>query len=157
MEVAIKPDESTQGAEEGSVKPTNIEPSSELLFRCFTCKRLSHYAELPPKIEDDDEVVEIAASYQKNWLCMDCSSYIYSLDKILAWRPYPATVVEEDPGRADYKSHLPREYLVKWEERGYRRTTWVPHMWLLSTSPGKLKNFVAGGSKVELLTANVEK
>ncbi|KAF9527780.1 SNF2 family N-terminal domain-containing protein [Crepidotus variabilis] len=130
----------------------------ELLFRCFTCKRLCHYQHLPKPLGfEEDTVAEVAEYYQnsKNWLCADCSSFKYGLDKIIAWRPYPANAVEaagrKGESAANYKSQLPREYLVKWTGRSYRRLDWVPHMWLLSTHPGKLKHFVAGGTKVELL------
>ncbi|KDR85372.1 hypothetical protein GALMADRAFT_234197 [Galerina marginata CBS 339.88] len=130
----------------------------ELLFRCFTCKRLAHYRHLPvpAALDDDSAVADVAEHYQqaKSWLCADCSSYKYGLDKIIAWRPYPDNVVE--PSRTsneapNYKTPLPREYLVKWAGKSYRRLEWVPHMWLLSTHPSKLKNFVSGGTKVELL------
>jgi chromodomain-helicase-DNA-binding protein 4 len=125
-----------------------------LLFRCFTCKRASHYAHLPlPKsFESDSHIADVAEYYQgKGFLCADCVSFRYPLDKILAWRPYPATAVEtESP--PNYRNPLPREYLVKWTDRSYRRLSWVPHMWLLSTNQSKLKNFLSGGAKVELLT-----
>ena len=130
----------------------------ELLFRCFTCKRLAHYSHLPtpPMLEPDCSVADIAEHYQqmKSWLCADCSSFKYGIDKILAWRPYPANATEAfaDPeGIPNYKAQLPREYLIKWSGRSYRRVQWVPHMWLVSTNPLRLKNFISGGSKVELL------
>ncbi len=165
-EVALQPELSRkdlkalgeEGANEASTSmasPTK-EPSSELLFRCFTCKRVSHYAELPPK-GDEDAPAEIAETYQKNWLCNDCASFTYPLDKILAWRPYPETALEENPLYPHYQDQLPREYLVKWEQRSFRRTSWVPHMWLLSTHPSKLKNFIITGPKVELLSVSEKK
>lgn len=130
----------------------------ELLFRCFTCKRLAHYSHLPTPsmLEPDCSVADIAEHYQqmKSWLCADCSSLKYGVDKILAWRPYPANAVEatSDPeGIPNYKAQLPREYLIKWSGRSYRRVQWVPHMWLVSTNPSRLKNFISGGSKVGLL------
>lgn len=135
-------------------------PGWELLFRCFTCKRLSHYEHLPVPAEykDGDEVdsVALAEYYQATteWLCGDCSSYTYALDKILAWRPYPSNVVEPshpDNEPPNSKLPLPREYLVKWADRSYRRTQWVPHMWLVTTHGAKLKNFLNVGAKVELL------
>jgi hypothetical protein len=135
----------------------------ELLFRCFTCKRLAHYRHLPtpPSLDDDPTIPEVAEHYQqsKSWLCADCSSYKYGLDKILAWRPYPPGALE--PGFAtaavsNYKTPLPREYLVKWTSRSYRRVDWVPHMWLVSTNQAKLKNFISGGPKVELLKKPAE-
>jgi chromodomain-helicase-DNA-binding protein 4 len=137
----------------------------ELLFRCFTCKRLAHYRHLSLASsqggEQEPDLPDIAAYYQrtKNWLCSDCSSFGYDLDKIIAWRPYPANAKEPVLGPnqiPDYKSLLPREYLVKWVGRSYRRVQWVPHMWLVSTNLAKLKNFISGGTKVELLKQPAE-
>lgn len=129
---------------------------NRLLFRCFTCKRIAHYEHLPlpPDFPPNSTVADVAHFYAQTWLCADCSSYRYGVDKIIAWRPYPLNAVEpprpnNEPPR--YKDSLPREYLVKWQDRSYRRVQWVPHMWLLSTSHAKLRNFLAGGSKVELM------
>ncbi|KAG1846831.1 SNF2 family N-terminal domain-containing protein [Suillus subluteus] len=137
-------------------------PARELVYRCFTCKRLAHYRHLPipDTFEPDDPAsvddIKLASFYQfeTGWRCADCFSYEYTVDKILAWRPYPANAIEprySSTNFPDPKSMLPREYLVKWNERSYRRTQWVPHMWLASTTYTKLKNFIATGPKVELL------
>lgn len=183
-EVAIKPDEYTQRAH----SPTTDEPSSappgdptasippcdsvqpdgrnaddgstkEILFRCFTCKRLAHYAHLPvPDGFDPDDTTpaELASYYQHSagWRCADCTSYVYTVEHILAWRPFPENAIEP-PRKPDeplnYKSILPREYLIKWVDRSYRRVQWVPHGWLLAVAATKLKNFILGGTKVHLL------
>ncbi|KAF7320271.1 SNF2 family DNA-dependent ATPase [Mycena kentingensis (nom. inval.)] len=124
-----------------------------LLFRCVVCKRPAHYEHLPEP-DDCDSIGDVAAHYTSSWQCSDCSSFTFQLDKILAWRPYPANATEPSLDRDEvpnYKTALPREYLVKWQDRSFRRTQWVPHMWLVSTNPGKLKNFLATGPKVELL------
>ncbi|KAF7339801.1 Chromatin remodeling factor mit1 [Mycena venus] len=141
-----------------ATKPSNLkyDAAMALLFRCLLCKRLAHYEHMPTPSDfpSDSEIADIAVHYTNSWLCADCASFRFDLDKILAWRPYPANAVEP-PRRADevlpYKTPLPREYLVKWADRSYRRTQWVPHMWLVSTNAAKLKNFLADGSKVELL------
>ncbi|KAJ6604478.1 SNF2 family DNA-dependent ATPase [Mycena vulgaris] len=130
--------------------------TTALLFRCLLCKRLAHYEHLPspPDFPSDADIADVALHYTTSWLCSDCSSFTFGLDKILAWRPYPPNAVE--PPRSvrepvNYKTPLPREYLVKWVDRSYRRTQWVPHMWLVSTNHAKLKNFLVDGPKVELL------
>lgn len=136
--------------------------SQASIFRCITCKRLAHYAHLPQP--DSDGVwtaIELAHYYQSEneWKCPDCMSFVHQLDLILAWRPYPANAVDSSGGPGDlpnHKARLPREYLVKWVGRSYRRLQWVPHMWLLSTNPAKLKNFIAMGPRVQLLEAPVE-
>ncbi|KAG7099004.1 hypothetical protein E1B28_000889 [Marasmius oreades] len=142
------------GNNEGNAAGTVQQTREGLLFRCLTCKRLAHYEHLQKDGDPDQVLADIAQSHQHNWLCTDCASYQWKLDNILAWRPYPPNAVE--PPRAEgepanYKMQLPREYLVKWVERGYRRTQWVPHMWLLSTYPQKLRYFLQEGPKVRLL------
>ncbi|KAF8497997.1 hypothetical protein JB92DRAFT_2985471 [Gautieria morchelliformis] len=129
----------------------------ELLFRCKTCKRLAHYAHLPqPEPGPNLTPAELAQYYQteNDWECSDCISYVHTLDKILAWRPYPADAVEPNV-QSGYipnpKMRLPREYLVKWIGKGYRRLQWVPHMWLAASYSTKLKNFLASGPKIQLL------
>lgn len=145
------------GMEDGaprSVDDTSLQPSQGLLFRCFPCKRLAHYQHLPAPEDATWTDADLASHYQEGtgWRCADCASYVYPLDKILAWRPYPPGVVEPTlTSPPDPKTPLPREYLVKWADRSYRRTQWVPHLWLVSTSMAKLKHFLAKGSKVPLL------
>ncbi|KIJ68216.1 hypothetical protein HYDPIDRAFT_82781 [Hydnomerulius pinastri MD-312] len=152
LEVALEPDASITTKQ--PLADALSKPPRELLYRCFSCKRLAHYGHLPDPDGGVTEDADIAYYYQAEtgWRCADCASYVYGLDKILAWRPYPPNAVEPKwSGPPEVKSALPREYLVKWNDRSYRRTTWVPHMWLLSTSPSKLKNFLVSGSKVPLL------
>ncbi|KAG6331283.1 hypothetical protein ID866_7805 [Astraeus odoratus] len=132
-------------------------PPRELTFRCVSCKRLAHYRHMPDPRDATSfqSDAERAHYYQteNSWQCADCASFIYPLDKILAWRPYPPDAVE--PTLPDYspdiRAALPREYLVKWAGRSYRRVQWVPHMWLAATYFMKLKNFLATGPRVELL------
>lgn len=130
----------------------------ELLFRCFTCKRLAHYEHLPVPVEYNQQSLDsvlLAEHYQTSteWKCADCASFTFPLDKILAWRPYPSNAIESGhlEGKSLHTQNLPREYLVKWLDKSYRRTQWVPHMWLSSTHAAKLKNFLSTGPKVELL------
>jgi chromodomain-helicase-DNA-binding protein 4 len=144
--------------QEPAKESPNPTSSRELLYRCFSCKRLAHYRCLPrpSSVSPPADLLTIANWYQSdtNWFCSDCSSYTYTLDKILAWRPYPPNAIE--PPRPDreppnYKSMLPREYLVKWADRSYRRIEWVPHMWLVSMFHAKLRHFLTEGAKVDLL------
>ncbi|KAI0801048.1 hypothetical protein C8Q74DRAFT_1364698 [Fomes fomentarius] len=179
-EVALKPDQFAERARStyapNEPPPTSsapvVEPAPpaptekgcddivhELLFRCFTCKRLAHYAHLPVPDgydPDDTPVTELASYYQyeTGWKCADCASYVYVVEHILAWRPYPEDAVEPTRAPNEYPNHkamLPREYLVKWVDRSYRRVQWVPHGWLLAVASNKLRNFLVGGSKVTLL------
>lgn len=130
-----------------------LDTPKELLFRCFTCKRLSHYEHLlPPDRSDGSEwnAVLLAKHYTRDWFCGDCASYTYKVEKIVAWRPSPEGAAQ--PVEPNYKDPLPREYLIKWKDRSYRRVTWVPHMWILATHGHMLRNFTLGtGPKVTLM------
>ena len=125
----------------------------QLLFRCGSCKRGAHYHHLENPFIEESTLVEIARAYQedKGWVCSDCSSFPSTVDKIIAWRPYPPDAKEVNPDEPYYRDTLPREYLVKWVGKSYRRTSWVPHLWLLARAQGKLRNFLDGkGPKVQL-------
>lgn len=125
----------------------------ELFFRCITCKRLSHYEHLPPPNHSERsewDMVSLANHYSEDWLCGDCASFTYKVEKIIAWRPFPADSAQ--PDEPNYRDALPREYLIKWKDRSYRRTTWVPHMWILATHGHMLRHFTLGnGQKVPLM------
>ncbi|KAI0048335.1 hypothetical protein FA95DRAFT_1517538 [Auriscalpium vulgare] len=136
--------------------------ANELLFRCRTCRRLAHYHHLPPpdialdSTEGEVYYAQIAEYYQSTngWSCADCASYVYVAEKILAWRPFPANAEQPSilAGEApNPKVQLPREYLVKWQDRSYRRTQWVHHGWLAAKHAGLLRHFLASGPKVDLL------
>lgn len=166
VEMADAAGEATSEKLPSTKEEEGTEDSKELAFRCITCKRLAHYAHLPIPADwdydpDDVSAAMLADHYQAstNWQCGDCSSFVYGVEHILAWRPYPEDALE--PPRpagelVNYKAMLPREYLVKWADRSYRRTSWVPHGWLLATSSAKLKNFLLAGSKIPLLPEPVE-
>jgi hypothetical protein len=177
--VALEPESSSPQKSEdeilrsGSVNVTGGEPAlpngtnalaipfKELLFRCKLCKRVAHYAHLPSDrfMKDSAEEVDVEATaeyYQRDqdWSCADCVSFVYRVEKILAWRPYPANAPQPELPHGESispKMHLPREYLVKWQDRSYRRVQWVPHGWLASVHSGLLRNFLLHGPKVELL------
>ena len=162
-EVALKPDprlRSQKGENvDGDVAMEETQPlqelgtPKELFFRCITCKRLSHYEHLPPPDHSDGsewDAVSLAKHYSGDWLCGDCASFTYKVERIIAWRPSPEGATQ--PDEPNYKDALPREYLIKWKDRGYRRVTWVPHMWILATHGQMLRHFLLGtGPKVTLM------
>ncbi|KAF8323155.1 hypothetical protein DL93DRAFT_632947 [Clavulina sp. PMI_390] len=126
-------------------------PPPPLLFRCVTCRRAAHYQHLPPLQADEDTKLSparIAAEYHDfGWQCKDCHSWVYPVDCILAWRPYPAKAQEPKLAPGEFpqvKGFLPREYLVKWEARSFKRVEWVPHRFLAARAEPKLNNFLRG-------------
>jgi chromodomain-helicase-DNA-binding protein 4 len=117
-------------------------PVPEELEPRFNQKNASHRA-------------KVATTYQTDnlWNCDDCYSYKDKVEKILAWRSdgspeQPTFPVGQPPPP---KVILPREYLVKWQDRGYRRAAWVHHGWLAATHAGLLRSFLVSGPRVELL------
>ncbi|KAL1408199.1 hypothetical protein Q8F55_005004 [Vanrija albida] len=79
----------------------------------------------------------------------------YLVDSIIAWRPWPAYAKEPELDEDElplYRDPLPREYLVKFQGRSFRHVAWVPHPWLLSVAPAKLKNFLEKGPALNLIT-----
>lgn len=162
-EVALEPDsrlksrDNKNADEDVTMEETQLrqelEIPKELFFRCITCKRLSHYEHLPPPDHSDGsdwDALSLAKHYSDDWLCGDCASFTYKVEKIIAWRPSPEGAAQ--PDEPNYRDALPREYLIKWKDRSYRRVTWVPHMWILATHGQMLRNFTLGtGPKVTLM------
>ena len=140
-------------SEKGGQGVVKTKDRRQLLFRCEACKRAAHYDHLENPFIENSTLVEIAQAYQedKGWLCNDCSSFPSTVDKIVAWRPYPPDAKEANPDEPYYRDSLPREYLVKWVGKSYRRASWVPHLWLLARAQGKLRNFLDGKApKIQL-------
>lgn len=161
--VPEKVDTDLEGKDEANseLAVKTLEPLRETLFRCFTCKRIAHYSCLSIKDDDNLEPAEVAAVFQEDndWQCADCVSYIFPIDNIIAWRPSPSDAMDayaSSKSIPDIKENLPRDYLVKWVGRSYRRAEWVPHMWLATTHAAKLKNFYTAGPKIPLLDAPIE-
>ncbi|EIW67468.1 hypothetical protein TREMEDRAFT_40234, partial [Tremella mesenterica DSM 1558] len=146
-------------------KEKDKETLSSILFRCLRCKQTAHYSHLRnPFVEGEKHpLAEKAFHYQHSsnkrvkdqWWCHQCREWIWAVDIIIAWRPLPADAKEDprDPGELPrYKDLLPREYLVKWTGRGFRHATWVPHTWLLTAAPQKLRHFLEKGPSLDLIT-----
>jgi len=162
-EVALEPDPRLKSRDnknadedvtmEETQPPQELGIPKELFFRCITCKRLSHYEHLPPPDHSDGsdwDALSLAKHYSEDWFCGDCASFTYKVEKIIAWRPSPEGAAQ--PDEPNYRDALPREYLIKWKDRSYRRVTWVPHMWILATHGQMLRNFTLGtGPKVTLM------
>ena len=158
IELDATPEPKQPAKPEPKPKPDEPEGPDSLFFRCILCRRMSHYAHLPqpPFTSEEYNEVELADYYQRlcDWKCADCVTYVYLVEHIIAWRPFPEDAKEKPLARGEvpnYKTPLPREYLVKWKDRSYRRIQWVPHMWLLAKTPNMLRNFLLKGSHVELL------
>ncbi|ETS63969.1 hypothetical protein PaG_02303 [Moesziomyces aphidis] len=138
--------------------PTNL--TATRLFRCRRCSRPSHYECIARASDQDDPSAEHAAKLAQDggWLCADCHRWP-AVDKIIAWRPLDRSQWNDDSNRAYAALHprenLPREYLVKFKDRSYRETEWVPHDWLRILHQMALMQFLAKGSRLELEPAEL--
>ncbi|KAJ1311388.1 hypothetical protein OPQ81_009880 [Rhizoctonia solani] len=176
IEVALEP---PKEASDSPSKPSPLEPvkpgeirtryvpfgAPQILFRCITCRRPAHWQHLPPRDPKDKKqntASQIAQAYLKpgpeQWKCHECVRLKYPVESILGWRPDPPEALETlAPGEiAKPKDMLPREYLVKFKERGFKRVEWVSHMWMLAMHEGLLRHFLKDGTKLPLLEDDSE-
>ena len=131
---------------------------SPRLFRCMRCFRCSHYECLIKDSYDQTTEEKASAIQANNWLCPDCQKWP-AIDQILAWRPLDRSTWDESK-RVAYPAHsvkenLKREYLVKFQDKSYRETVWVPHNWLSIVAQALLRFFLRYGARVELEPAEV--
>ncbi|CAE6457352.1 unnamed protein product [Rhizoctonia solani] len=164
-------DPSSKPSPLGPAKPGEIHTryvpfgAPQILFRCITCRRPAHWQHLPPRDPKDKKqttAAQIAQAYlnpgPEQWKCHECTRLKYPVESILGWRPDPPEAVETlAPGRIPKpKDMLPREYLVKFKERGFKRVAWVPHMWMLAMHEGLLRHFLKDGTRLALLEDDSE-
>ncbi|WVQ96611.1 hypothetical protein IAU59_003716 [Kwoniella sp. CBS 9459] len=144
-------------------KQNQDEEEKPPMFRCLRCKQCVHYEhlEVPRSLGDTPPLKDVANHYQirtgegEAWFCHQCREWIWTVDIIIAWRPSPAEAIEpalDEDEKANWKDALPREYLVKWSDRGFRHVTWVSHAWLQITTAAKLRNFLEKGPSLDLVT-----
>ena len=121
-----------------------------VMFRCASCQRSWHLQHLPQKeevhqneLEDDELNQEQLAqrrfdSYQRSWTCKDCVENQSQLDALVAWRP--VDIDAYIPGMAvDMVAESAKEYLVKWRNQSYFRTTWMPGGWVWGIAAGAMR------------------
>ena len=120
------------------VPASSINNVANIFFRCVGCYQAFHFLHLPPKVEEhsiiekhDDEAKaeKRFAEYCQTWLCHDCETAPDDIGALVAWRPKNVnayevgTTVEEVP--EDEK-----EYLIKWQNKSYYRSTWKNGSWV---------------------------
>lgn len=143
-----------------------------LMFRCDFCKRAAHYSCIP---EEDVREWQV----HNHWRCKDCVTWGQP-DAVLAWRPVvdvdgdqaeapasnasqphpPSSPTRKTAKPADLPSHkdsaADAEYLVKFKDQSFRHAKWVPHAWLFSAYPHRLRNFLVKGPSVDIPIDNEE-
>ena len=144
--------EQLQREENGGKDPITIvdiplNAGENVMFRCASCQRSWHLQHLPKKEEvhqnelEDDELNEEQLaqkrfdSYQRSWTCKDCVENQSRIDTLVAWRPVDLDAYI--PGMTvDMVAESAKEYLVKWQNQSYFRTTWMPGAWVWGIAAG---------------------
>ena len=108
-----------------------------VLFRCIGCYRAFHMHHLPAKDElrslleesEDQTAAARFREYSQNWTCQECESAPGEIGLLVAWRPIDQESYE--PGTStDQVSEDDKEYLVKWKNMSYFKTSWMPGAWV---------------------------
>ncbi|ODO10000.1 hypothetical protein I350_02224 [Cryptococcus amylolentus CBS 6273] len=138
------------------------EQIKRVLFRCRRCKLGAHYEHLRPSksLGENPSLPDVAMHYQTqtsggdSWTCHLCRDFVWNVDIIIAWRPDSSSPLPANPtlNQPLFKANLPREYLIKFQSRPFRHVTWVPHAWLSSIAPQKLRRFLEKGPLLEIVT-----
>ncbi|ODO05160.1 hypothetical protein L198_01848 [Cryptococcus wingfieldii CBS 7118] len=161
-ELPKAPEELPNASQATGLGQEKTEQVKRVLFRCRRCKLGAHYEHLrPPKtLGGNPSLPDVALQYQtqthdgNSWTCHLCRDFVWNVDIIIAWRsdsscPLPANPTLNQPL---FKADLPREYLIKFQSRPFRHVVWVPHAWLSSIAPQKLRRFLEKGPLLEIVT-----
>ena len=133
-----------------SVSRNLINNFSNVLFRCMSCSQAFHWHHLPSKIEEHDMIEKKDdaskaekrfAEYSDVWLCQDCESAPAEIGALVAWRPKDVNSYQSGQ-TVDEVPEDKKEYLIKWHEKSYYRSTWMNGSWVWGKiSPGTRKAF----------------
>lgn len=112
-----------------SVDMTRINNVDNLLFRCSGCRRAYHLDHLPPLSDDygDNVAASRFQQYSSRWKCLDCISAPDEIAAMVAWRPVQPDLVDR---AASKLAEDKKEYLIKWRNKSYHHTTWMPGTWV---------------------------
>lgn len=148
--------EQIQREENGGKDPITIvdvplDALENVMFRCANCQRSWHMHHLPQRDEahqielEDEELNEEQLaqrrfdSYHRSWTCKDCIENQSQIDTLVAWRP-----VDMDnyiPGMTvNMVAESAKQYLVKWKNQSYFRTTWMAGSWVWGIAAGTTRS-----------------
>ena len=135
---------------EGEDPITQIPPSlynsvDNVLFRCTRCWRAFHIPHLPPRggtsamdIDTENIAEQRLSEYCQDWVCMECANTTVNIDSLVAWRP-----VNDDRYTPGFSTEMinedDKEYLVKWKDRSYFKTTWMPGAWVWGVTTSAMR------------------
>lgn len=126
------------------VDPGLLNNIANVMFRCATCQRAWHMHHMPKRVtaqtqpdesDDEDELNETELAqrrfefYHHSWICKDCVEHQDEIGALVAWRPVDGEKYIPGCTVGMLKEHE-KEYLVKWRNQSYFRTTWMPGSWI---------------------------
>ena len=121
-----------------------------VLFRCVTCHRAWHMHHLPPRMDtpplESPSQEQIAADrfgeYSLDWSCQDCVGLPAEIDSLVAWRP-----IDQDNYEPGTSTELipedNKEYLVKYKNMSYFKTSWKPGAWVWGMTTASMRKAFA--------------
>lgn len=152
--------EQLQREENAGVDPiTTIDMSlidnvGNVMFRCVSCERAWHMEHLLPKeqrrssmaqdgerSEDEELATKLYKGYTSSGECLECID-APGIESLVAWRP--VNLDSFVPGtKCDELEENAMDYLVKWRDLSYFKTTWMPGAWVWRhAASGMRKAFV---------------
>lgn len=129
-----------------------------VLFRCVMCYRAFHMHHMPSRTDtplfadpsEEQAAADRFGEYCQDWLCKDCATPPREIESLVAWRPIDQESYE--PGTStELVNEDAKEYLVRWKNMSYFRTSWRPGAWVWGiTSPAMRKAFARRDSENNL-------
>lgn len=111
-----------------SIDMSQVNNVDNVLFRCASCQRAFHTEHLPLVKADDGS--EDFASHIDHWQCADCSAALGQIDELVAWRPVDPQLKSSRVLIGEAVPEIEKEYLIKWKQKSYFRTTWMRGDWV---------------------------
>ena len=127
-----------------------INNADNVMFRCTGCYQAFHMHHLPPRndkgsltdVDNEQIAAQRFGEYCRDWICNDCLTAAGEIEHLVAWRPIDLesyvsgqSVEQVDE---DYK-----EYLIKWKNMSYYRTTWKRGPWVWGMTQRSMRNAFA--------------
>ena len=135
-------DEHREREQNGGLDPIVAVPKhllynvKNVMFRCSSCYLAFHMHHLPSQVEnilevdDNDQKATVRYSqYCRTWTCDDCAKAVADIGALVAWRP--TDLDKYIPGHTvEQVSEDMKEYLIKWHNKSYYRSTWKRGAWV---------------------------
>ena len=132
------------------VAPILVNNPANVMFRCTECYQAFHMHHLPPRNDkgflahtDEAETAEERfGEYCKDWICNDCVTAIGAIEHLVAWRPIDIESYVSGQ-TVDQIDEDEKEYLIKWKNMSYYRTTWKRGAWVWGVTQRSMRNAFA--------------